>query len=236
VELKAHLKSLIWLVARMLPPRISETLFQALLDRRGRYTTLFELAREYNIVSLKAHGDYGILQSAASDLVLLPVYAGTGQWAPRTNNLLKDFFAKSGGGTYIDIGANIGATTIPVAQDSRVRCLAIEPEPVNYSNLVANVAANCPYGNVDTLQVAAFCRRSTLELELAGAHIGDHRLRLIKEIGQLHEEERRTISVSAVPLDEIAPEREGPLGIKIDTQGARLCGNSVRLRCWRIPP
>jgi FkbM family methyltransferase len=219
-KLRAITRSLGRPVVNVLPWSLREALFYALLNRRGRYATLSELAGQFNIIAFKARGEYGVLQSSASDLCLLPVYGNTGQWAPRINNLLKDFFARRGGGTYVDIGANIGLTTIPVARDPRVRCLAIEPEPVNYSHLLANVATNCAHGNVETLQAAVFSTRGTLPLELCSDNIGDNRLRLSDMPGQWHEDERPTVKVAAVPLDEIAPKLDGALAIKIDTQGA----------------
>jgi hypothetical protein len=69
-KLKALAKSLGRSAANSLPWSIREALFNALLERRGRYATLSELAGEFHVVALKARGEYGILQSTASDRVL----------------------------------------------------------------------------------------------------------------------------------------------------------------------
>lgn len=75
-----------------------------------------------------------------------------------------DFFTRAGSGTYLDIGANIGLTTIPVAQNPRVACKAFEPAPHNFRYLSHNVAANCPHGNVDLFNLALFDRRATMTM------------------------------------------------------------------------
>jgi FkbM family methyltransferase len=48
----------------------------------------------------------------------------------------------SDGGTFIDIGANIGAFTLPIAALPGVRVVAVEPNPSALERLTYNVAAN----------------------------------------------------------------------------------------------
>jgi FkbM family methyltransferase len=119
------------------------------------------------------------------------------------------------GGTYLDIGANIGLTTIPIAQNRMVRCLAFEPEPVNVANLRENIRRNVPEGNVEIHQIALFDRMETLKFGLnPGGNLGDHRVVLDSST------DRRTISIEAFPLDSLDIQVRRPLGVKIDTQGA----------------
>jgi FkbM family methyltransferase len=66
------------------------------------------------------------------------------------NSLFSNFFQANDGGTYLDIGANIGLTTIPIAQLPDVQCIAFEPAPENFRNVQANVRANCDPGKVCT--------------------------------------------------------------------------------------
>jgi FkbM family methyltransferase len=203
----------------VLPEVAREGVIEQICGEFGRFALMSRLARECGVVALKVSGKYGVIQSSPDDRVVLKEYARTGQWAERTNNLLQSFFAHRDG-SYIDIGANIGLTTIPVAQNPRVRCLAVEPEPVNFINLCINIAENCPYKNVEVLPGAIFVRRQTLQFELSLGNLGDHRLRFGESTGQLGEHKRATIDVEAVPLDEIAEGLNGPLAVKIDTQGA----------------
>jgi FkbM family methyltransferase len=169
---------------------------------------------------MRALGRYGVIQGSASDSSVFGTYARTGVWAEATNALVSKFFARSGGGTYLDIGANIGLTTIPIAQNAMVSCIAFEPEPANFENLRTNVAANCCHGNVGLHQEALFDRVALLEFELASGNLGDHRIRLKCMPGQFGEESRKVIKVSANRLDVVAPAIRLPLVAKIDTQGA----------------
>jgi FkbM family methyltransferase len=58
------------------------------------------------------------------------------------------------GGSFVDVGANIGLITLPVAAGNRqVRAIAFEPHPGNAAKLRANVAAN-PGLDVEVREVA----------------------------------------------------------------------------------
>jgi FkbM family methyltransferase len=183
------------------------------------WTLLKELAARSNIVGVQVDGSNGRLLGSLRDEVIVRAYVAEGRWAERSLRLLAGVF-EGRGGTYVDVGANIGATTIPVARDPAVRCLALEPEPGNYANLVANVQANCRHGNVELRQVAVFSEPSRLRFELSPHNLGDHRLRLRDGAAQMGEEQWEVIEVEAAPLDELVPPVEGPLAVKIDVQGA----------------
>ena len=178
------------------------------------------VASRIGISAVKAKGEYGEIQSNPGDTAVFARYAQTGSYDKLNNDLVGAFFRKYGSGTFIDIGANIGLTTIPVAQNPTIQCFAFEPEPVNFENLAANISANCCHGNVTIKQVALFDRTSIIEFEAAEGNLGDHRIRLSNQPGQYHEQERRIIKVKAISLDEVIGEISGPLAVKIDTQGA----------------
>jgi FkbM family methyltransferase len=207
-------------IVALLPQGICDALLAALVGHGTSYETFSAHARAMNVVGVKIAGAQGVIESTIGDGDITGSYARTGNWAERTNALLVDFFVRSGGGTYVDVGANIGLTTIPVAQNPRVRCFALEPEPRNFANLARNVGANCPHGNVTLLQTAAYAARTTLRFELSPDNFGDHRLRLNDRGGRMGEKARRSIEVDAAPLDELIPTDEVPLAVKVDTQGA----------------
>jgi FkbM family methyltransferase len=190
------------------------------LEPSERLDLIARLAKGTSVVGLDIAGRYGTIQGEVHDGSVLRSYAQHGTWAERTNHVLRTFFADRGGG-YIDVGANIGLTTIPVASDASVRCLALEPEPATFSHLRSNVAVNCRHGNVELHRVAAFSHRDTLCFEISSRDLGDHRLRLGEaKPGRYDEDRRATIRVDAVPLDEVARGVPEPLAVKIDTQGA----------------
>jgi hypothetical protein len=89
-----------------------------------------------NIESVSVRGEYGLITQSIDDRVILPFYARTGTSAPEANARLVAFFAGKEG-TYIEIGANIGLTTIAVAQNPNVDCIAVEADPGNFAQLPA---------------------------------------------------------------------------------------------------
>ncbi len=190
-----------------------EAVLQACIDRVGAVEVGSRLFPKLKVIEIGAAGDRGIVTSAWNDLFVLPEYAATGTFAETVTSALTDFFG-NGGGTYMDVGANIGLTTIPVARNPQVQCLAFEPEPTNFGFLQRNVARNAPEGMVEFHQVALFHERGSMSLSIADANIGDHRLTLAGVPG------RRSIEIPTVPLDDFYTRITGPLAIKIDTQGA----------------
>jgi FkbM family methyltransferase len=207
-------------VARTLPMSAKEFLLHQAVTLSGSWHVLAKAAASSGVVAFRISGDYGLIQGSPADHSVLGTYARTGRWASRTNALLKAFFRKHGGGQYVDIGANIGLTTIPVAQDPRVACIAIEPDPTNFAHLITNVATNCQHGNVALKQVAIFAASNRLTFELSPRNLGDHRLRLRQHSGSLGEHNWSTIQVETAPLDAVARDARRPLAVKIDTQGA----------------
>ena len=217
--MKSLAKSLIKRFASALPWGAREAMLAALCAEVGRYQMLMRLAAEVNVVAFCVRGRYGTLQGSARDASILRTYAETGVWAERTVDLIRNYFKESGG-VYVDVGANIGATVIPVAENPKVSCLALEPEPATYQHLITNIRANCVHGNVEAKQIAAFSRRGTMSFEVSPTNMGDNRLRMSEKVGTSGEEQWHSISVETVPLDEIVPRNDAPLVVKIDTQGA----------------
>jgi FkbM family methyltransferase len=219
--LKTFAKSIITGTFASLPAAGRDAIAKRLIDD-DPFNVLTNLADRFNVVSLNVAGRYGVIEGSPADASILGTYATTGGWAGSTNALLIEFFANNDGGTYVDIGANIGLTTIPVATNPRVTCFAVEPDPKNYGYLKRNVAVNCKNANVTTLPVAVFSHKDTLELETSTFNFGDHRIRLSKEPGSMHEHTRKTVTVDADALDSIIPPLSGPVAVKIDTQGAEV--------------
>lgn len=201
-------------MVKRFPWGANEAIFEALLALMGPEQIFALCSTGLDHMQLCASGSYGLIQSAVGDGVVLPVYARTGVYEPRLAEMFSEFFARHRGGTYLDIGANIGLTTIPVAQDKNVKSLAFEPEPVNNRHLRANVERNCPHRNVTVYQTAIFSEKSTLHFALNKWNPGDHRLSLTDR------GPTQTIQIEALPLDQFIDQIEGAVAAKIDTQGA----------------
>ncbi|MBW4096258.1 MAG: FkbM family methyltransferase [Acidobacteria bacterium] len=212
--MKRLAKSALKAAVMRMPWGANEALFEAFRIRMGNAEIMARCAPRLDHLCLCADGSYGLIQSALNDGLLLPAYARTGVYEPRLDKLFHEFFTRSGGGTYLDIGANIGLTTIPVAQEKTIKCLAFEPDPANSHHLRANIERNCPHRNVTVHQIALFTTNSMLNFVLNDQNIGDHRLAL----GQRRA--GHTIQVEAAPLDQFASEIVGAVAAKIDTQGA----------------
>ena len=197
-----------------LPWGAREAIYDALCDRLGSAEIMARAATRAGIIGISASGRWGTIQSAASDRSILPVYARTGDWARRTHEALTEFFSETGG-TYLDIGANIGLTTLPVAQNPLVKCFAFEPEPTNFGNLQENIRRNTRHENVALYQLALLDRAGFVPFGLSDdGNLGDHRVMTTSHHG------RRSIQVAAAPLDTLNLPITGQLAIKIDAQGA----------------
>jgi len=211
--MKAVLKSVLRRAAAQAPWGARYALLDGCLDGTQLSDIAAHVLPRLRFSEVAADGDRGTMSSSSADNMVIVEYAQTGTFAPEVTRQFQDFFAPAGG-TYLDIGANIGLMTVPFARDPRIHCLAFEPDPANFGFLQRNIARNAPGNTAELHQVALFKERTTLTLALADGNLGDHRLTLSEVPG------RRTVEVSAVPLDDFAGRIKRPLAAKIDTQGA----------------
>jgi FkbM family methyltransferase len=211
--MKAALKKVLRRAAAQAPWGARYALLDGALDGTRLSDICSHVLPRLRFSEVAADGDRGTIASSSADNMVIMEYARTGTFAPEVTEALQAFFAPAGG-TYIDIGANIGLMTVPFARDPRIRCLAFEPDPTNFGFLQRNTARNAPGSTAELHQIALFNERTTLSLALADGNLGDHRVTLSGVPG------RRTVEVMAVPLDDFAERIEPPLAVKIDTQGA----------------
>lgn len=204
--------------AQLKQPR--RTILRRLADSPSGYRLLQGLGRYYGIEAISAHGEFGLITGPLDDAAVFRAYLSNGFWARAANQFFCDFFNRAGGGTYIDVGANLGLTTIPVAQDPRVTCRAFEPAPQNFKYLWHNIAENCPHGNVGAFNVALFDQQTTLDMTLAPRNSGDARIRPNAEPDE--EPGCETVRVRAERLDDVLTldQLPRPIAAKIVTQGA----------------
>lgn len=175
------------------------------------------------ITGVLGEGNCGLIVSQPNDFVVHKSYVESREWATSTIDTIRSFFEQNGRtGCYIDIGANIGLTTIPIARDFLdVFCLSFEPDSNNFRNLQNNMKLNCLYNNYSLLQMAVFSAKTTLRFEISDLNLGDHRIRLRDDAsGTDNEHLRKVVNVDAAPLDSFKSQVTSPLAIKIDTQGA----------------
>jgi FkbM family methyltransferase len=215
-------KTLVKRALNALPGHARQAIMEHLIEQSGPYQVMGDLARRHHVESWKARGEYGLIEGDIRDSEIFRSYATRGVWTPELDRELADVFDGTGG-CLVDVGANIGLTTIPVARNPLVTCHCFEPEPRNFAHLTFNVAENCPSGNVVLHNVALFDRSAELEFELSNNNAGDHRVRVLPTSkGAYAEDARETIRVRAARLDDLLPleSLRLPIAVKIDTQGA----------------
>lgn len=128
------------------------------------------------------------------------------------------------GRTFVDVGANIGTSTIPALAVLGARhAVAIEPARANCRLLRANIAANDLGERVTVVQVALSAEAGEVELELGPDNSGDYRIRLSSEPGSIGETGWATETVAAASFDEVCRQHSLSLDdvglVWMDTQG-----------------
>lgn len=127
------------------------------------------------------------------------------------------------GGTFIDIGANVGLWSLALC-DEYAQVISFEPHPVAFASLKANALSKGD-GHVVPIQIAAWKETAKLKLTCF-AHSGHTTAKpgwkpgLEKIVG----EQTGEIEVRAEALDSILkPRLEHPVAfVKIDTEGAEV--------------
>lgn len=122
----------------------------------------------------------------------------------------KQQWPADGGGTIIDIGANIGVISIGMLYTRALsRAIAIEPEPNNFSLLQHNVELNKLKEKVVCLPYAVSDQKGEVQFELSNTNFGDHRVRSTVQSNGLekqNESSRRVINVPSNKLDDLLTE------------------------------
>jgi FkbM family methyltransferase len=179
-------------------------------------------AEKLGVSAVGVEGDLGYFQGSARDQAVQGQYMRERTWAPE----LQAVFARvlERGGTLVDVGANIGLTTVPVAKRQGVRCYAFEPDPDNYRYLISNIAAN-GVTTAKAFNIAVMPHEGALQLERSTSNMGDHRIRLdAVSPGKYDEHRRATVEVQGRRLDRVMEGEilTSPIVLKVDTQGAEV--------------
>jgi FkbM family methyltransferase len=172
--------------------------------------------------SICSDGEYGPFEGSIHDEVVHGCYRREGTWSPEIQALLAERLFSQGRGTFLDIGANIGLVSIPLAERRRVRCLAFEPEPRNFRWLERNIALHELGALFTTFNLALHSEAARLRMELSPSNFGDHRVRGV-EVAE-RGPKRTSIEVPAGRLDDLVRVEDlpHPIVAKLDTQGAEV--------------
>jgi FkbM family methyltransferase len=207
-----------------LPDRLRRAaLREFALTLEGDYAAIQALGRCAAVSDISITGDLGLIQGSLDDTAVLATYCRTKTWRPAFARFFNDYFRGKERGLFIDVGANIGLTTIPVARNSGIACFAFEPDPANFRYLRNNVEVNCPRGNVQLFNLALFDSAGSLDFQLSGSNKGDHRLCRDRADGALGERQWPVIQVPTARLDDVllpCLDDAGSIAAKIVVQGA----------------
>lgn len=194
------------------------------LPVKARNRLLFDLLAEAGVESLVIDGRNGAIEGSVHDRTVFLKYLKNRVWAAETIDFARACFADGRPGSYLDLGANIGMTTIPVARLGHVACTAIEPSPEMFAYLSRNVARNQVAGQVTLHQAAVAGEPGPVTLELGEGNKGDNRIRSADPAGPdlYGEAARGTVVVPGRPLADMVDTAalRGRFVIKMDIQGA----------------
>jgi FkbM family methyltransferase len=136
----------------------------------------------------------------------------------RAVGLLREAGCALEGTTFVDVGANIGTTTVQaLSQFKFSRVVAIEPSAVNCRLLRANLVLNDLEESVTLVMAAASDTPQPLDLGLSPTNSGDHRVVITDTPGEFGEESWESAPVNGVTLDSL--EIADPGLIWMDIQG-----------------
>lgn len=192
------------------------------LPSRYRRRLFLDLAKMLGISKIRVKGEYGDISGFIDDTQIFGLYVRDGVWSAHINAIFVDYFSNRICGTFPDIGANIGLTTIPVARNRNICCHAFEPDPDNFDLLQENVRHNVG-SDVRLHNVALFSDTTSLTLALSPDNQGNHRIEhgIWKQSPlRVRDQDRKTINVRGDRLDAILDKGcvEAPLAIKIDAE------------------
>jgi FkbM family methyltransferase len=193
----------------------------------GARDTFFLMASNFTPAILTEQRGLRYLVATADRTVGREVFhTGGYDWGQITGilDLLRKLGFSFQGRTIIDIGANIGTSSIPmVAEGTFARAIAIEPEPFNFRLLTANVALNGLSDRFTCVNAAVTDALADLEFELSPLNYGDHRVRLAAGTGHEGEQDRPVIRVPGITFDSLVSSGTVDLDraglVWIDTQG-----------------
>lgn len=162
---------------------------------------------------------------AASDDVITPLLLARGHFQRddfhRAWKLAARLAPRPGASTFLDVGANVGTTTLYAARTGAFdRLVAVEPSPDNLAVLRLNIERNSLQDQVTVVPAAAGAQEGMVELLQSSVSSGDHRIRRTGDVPASH---AATVAVAQRPLDAILSsldiEPSSVALVWVDTQG-----------------
>jgi len=202
---------------------------------------LFMLAGKGDTLSFRRGGTYW--HAPVRDRYITPaLLAGGGYQQAELDGLVRWLrwrgLLSGPGSVIVDVGANIGTSSIPLARATGLSVLAVEPAPDNLALLRRNVDDNGLSGRVVCIQAAIATRRGDVCLALDPTNCGGHEIDdFLDPAISVRPSGRSEIAVPAMPLETIV-ERGGSSPDRValvwsDTQGCEQQVIETGARLWK---
>jgi FkbM family methyltransferase len=159
----------------------------------------------------RVESDVGPLWFPRFDQFMRRAIAATGRWEPEETAFLARHVPP--GATVVNVGANVGYLSLALSRivGPTGRVVAIEPEPLNFQLLAANLLANSA-SNVLPIHTAAGEFTGSITLQRSPDNAGDHRT-------APHPVSVGSVGVPIVTLDALIPSGTKVDAVVSDAQG-----------------
>jgi FkbM family methyltransferase len=212
------IKRLIWKllkISSLAPSPAEKNYFSTLFSNHSNAKSI---SFEKGIVEGSFRGTSFLLKIRPQNLIESYVFLN-GMWEPHIVELIASYL-KAPNTAVIDVGANIGATSIPIAKHfTESKFFLFEPHPIIYEDLINNISYN-KLSNIEAYNIA-ITNSDDLFLpffaQMNAKNFGLSSFTLNHDI-----EDYEVIQVECKSLDSIINEDLQIKVIKIDTQGHEL--------------
>ena len=194
-----------------------------LCNQKIRYIILQNVMKYFNIIAVRSICGECIVEGDSRDRLFMDCVVRSNEFEKGTVDLLVKYFTQYDQGTFIDVGANIGLITAPIAKIGHVKCICFEPDPNNYSYLARNVEINAKGNNVELHRIALANKSGVVRLEINNENHGLHRISSLGEIAS-YPSGLKLLEVRAERLDSILNSQNllHPIVVKMDIQGSEF--------------
>ena len=214
-------------------------------QRRYLLNLILQASAEFRMKRIVCQTNHGDLMVDVRDTDIGHTLLTQGEYGyTEMQNFIAHSGVARGTGDLIDIGANIGTTSIPLALDGVFKKISsFEPDPNNFHMFNYNVHNNKLNTIIQPFNLAMGSTPGTVEFELSTDNFGDHRIKH-KDFGTgaYNEGTRAHIDVECTTLDTMIANKSINIDtvvlIKSDTQGNEghvLKGAKNVLALRRIP-
>lgn len=190
---------------------IAATMLRRLLSRlpfRLKFEVFYQFGRLLGVDGYTVIGKNGTVVLPLLDVTIAKGYLQNREWSLGIVNIFNQFLSSVDKASFLDIGANIGLVTAPLAKRHNASFFVFEPDALNCQHLRANLALNCPDREVHVIEAAVYKQTDTLQFQKNDHNSGNH-----------HISTTGNTTVRAIRLDDVDIP-DSPLAAKIDTEGA----------------